>query len=150
MALGNLIDSSAAVNMDDPSNQLMGFPTLSGDSYTPPGFSSTQAAIPPAPDISSNQSTWDTVTQDARSALKWSSDALSTAENTAVSGIKSAYQGTKNVVGTVAGDIANPIGGVLKTTYLYIIVGVVILAGALYFVGRGGLKIKGPGGVGLG
>lgn len=137
-------------NMEDPSTQLLGFPTLSGDSYTPPGLQSTQAAITPAPQISSNQSTWDMVTQDSKGALSWVGSELSAAENAAVGGVKSAYNMGKSAVSTVVSDVANPIGGVLNTFYWYVIGAVVILAGALYFVGKGGLKIKAPGGAGIG
>lgn len=53
------------------------------------------------------------------------------------------YSDVKGGVSTVVGDVASPVSSTLKTTYWYLILGVVVIAGGLYFIGKtGAVKVS--------
>lgn len=105
----------------------LGLPGDNQSSAPPPGFESTTAAVQPPPPISTVDKIWGTIKSDASSAVNWGE-----------SEVQSAYQTTKSAVGTVVSDVASPITSSLKSVYMYALIGVVVLAGAIYFIGKGG------------
>lgn len=112
----------------------IGLPEDQQSSAPPKGLESTVNSISPPPQISTAQSWWGAVKQDAQSATAW-------AENEAVN----LYQGGKTVVSTVYSDVSSGVGKVtsdvtapVRQTYWYILLAVVVVAGALYYIGKGG------------
>ena len=118
-----------------PAQSPVGLPQDTQSTSPPPGFESTTASVSNAPKLASvNQSWWETIKQDSQSALQWTE-----------SEIQAGYNGTKNVVGTVYRDVAGGVGTVVgdatapaRQVYWYILLAVVVVAGGIYFIGKGG------------
>jgi hypothetical protein len=105
----------------------LGLPADNQSSAAPPGFESTVGAVQPAPPVSTIDKIWDTIKTDSSSAVSWGEDE-----------VKAAYSNTKAAAGTVVSDVTSPIASATKSIYMYAILGVIVLAGAIYFIGRGG------------
>ncbi len=113
---------------NSPAASPIGLPADQQPTDPPPGFESTVASISAPPAIATvSPSIWNTIKQDSQSALTWT-------ENE----IKAGYSTGKSAVSTVVSDVTAPVTGAVKTIYLYAILGVIVLAGAIYFIGRGG------------
>jgi hypothetical protein len=122
-----------------PAQFPMGLPEDTQSTEPPPGFRSTLASISPPPKISTAESIWSTIKQDSQSALAWTEKEA-----------QSVYQGSKNVISTVYHDVAEGVGTVaydatapVRATYWYLILGLVVVAGGLYFIGKtGAIKVS--------
>lgn len=119
---------------NSPATFPIGLPEDQQSSEPPRGLESTVNSISPPPQISSAQSWWGIIKQDAQGAGAWVENEVS-----------NVYQGTKNVVSTVYSDVSSGVGRVAsdvsepaRQTYWYILVAVVVVAGALYYIGKGG------------
>lgn len=113
----------------------MGLPSDPVSSMPPPGLESTVAVDEPPPHISTMQAIFNTIKNDSANAVGW-------VETEAKSTVQGIYKTTKSAVGTVYDDVSAPIGNLLKGTYLYLLLGVVVLGGVIYFAGKSGaLKI---------
>jgi hypothetical protein len=110
-----------------PDVQPIGLPTDSQSTAPPPGFESTVGSVSSPPPISTIDKIWGTIKSDASAAVGFTE-----------SEIKAGYQTTKSAVGTVVGDVANPLANTAKSIFWYAIVAVVVIAGGIYFIGRGG------------
>jgi hypothetical protein len=93
----------------------------------PPGLETTVGASQAPPTISTAQGIWDTIKSDSEAA-----------GSAVLGGVEAGYGLVKKGVSTVVGDVAAPIQGALTSTYWYAIIAVVVLGGALYFMGKGG------------
>lgn len=136
----------------DPTTQpLIGLPPMGlyMSSAPPPGLESASQATGPAPAISDSQGWWGSITSEMSAGFSWVSGKAHAAADYVENIPGEIYGGTKNVikhvyhdveegVETVVGDVAKPLTSGLSSTYWYIIGGVVVLAGALYFIGKGG------------
>lgn len=101
-------------------------------SYLPPaGFETTVAAQGSDPLISSSQSWWDTIKQTSYSAVE-------SVYEGAKSVTKKVYNDGKNLVGTVYDDVTAPVENAVKSIYWYALLGVVVIAGALYLSNKSG------------
>ena len=95
---------------------------------TPPvGLSGAGATVADAPQVGTIQNIWNTIKSESEGAIQ-------TAENLVASG----YDTAKNAAGTVLSDVEKPVQGVLTGVYWYAVIAVVVIAGALYYVGKGG------------
>lgn len=121
-----------------PAFDPIGLPNDPLSDYIPPGLDSAQNSVTPAPAISTAQSFWDTIKQDSQSALAWTETEASDLGSGAKSAVVAGYDNVKSAVGTVVSDVSNPIGNVLDNVYWKIIIAVVVLGGAIYFIGKGG------------
>lgn len=96
------------------------------------GLETTDAAAGPAPSISSFQNFTDSIKSDATNLLGGAEGA-----------IKSGYSTIKGAVGTVVGDVTDPLASAAKTYFAYAMVAIIIVGGVLYFAGKSGaLKIN--------
>lgn len=118
---------SSADSLFGPATEPIGLPADTQSTSPPPGFETTTAAIQPAPPISTVDKIWNSIKQDSQSALSWTEGA-----------VKSTYETGKSAVSTVAGDIAHPVENAAQGIFWYAMIGVVIIAGAIYFIGKGG------------
>lgn len=128
MSLGSSTTDQTQTSTVASSQDLspMGLPA--DDTNIPPlGFDGTQAAVQSAPAISSAQSIWDKIKTDASSAIDYVESAPGKVIGAAESESNSILQNAENAV-------AAP----LKSTYMYLLLGLVVLGGVLYFVGKGG------------
>lgn len=132
------------LDFSDPSSSVyngifgnpLGLPYESGQ--PPKGFESTTASQPPAPPISTIDSIWDTIKQDSLGAVDWTGQAIDSTYSNAKSVANNVYDDLKSGVSKVGGDVTAGLASPLQNIYWYLIIGVVIIGGALYFVGRGG------------
>lgn len=131
------VDYSQMMSVD-PSMQSIGLPSDPLASILPPGFQSTQAAIQPAPQITNAQapsptggSLWDSMKSEMGKVI-------STVETDTENGVKSVYGLGKSAVSTVVGDVTAPIANAATSIYWYALIAVVVVAGAIYFIGKGG------------
>lgn len=112
---------------------------ISGESGGIPGFETTSAAAtapPPVTSISSNW--WDTIKNDMGQIVTAVENAPGTLY-TDVKGItKTVYGDVSSGVGTVFKDVSAPIANAATSYYWYAIIALVVVAGGLYFVGKGG------------
>lgn len=121
----------------------LGLPGSIDSSMPLPGLETTSAAISPAPPITTAQSIWDTIKNDSYSAM----GAVETGVKNVYGGIKditkTVYQDVSSGVGTVYDDVAAPVEKAATSTYWYLILGVIVIGGVLYFAGKSGaLKIS--------
>lgn len=116
----------------------IGLPADPQAGYIPPGLETTTASISPAPAISTAQSFWDVIAQDSRGALNWVEEEGSAAASGVKNAVVSGYGGVKSAVGTVVADVTSPVASALDNVYWKIIIAVVVIGGALYFIGKGG------------
>ncbi len=93
-------------------------------SQTVPGLDHTQFAVSDPPLISTLQEMWKAFKEDPVEFVKY--------------GLGESYEGTKDAVQTVVKDVVEPIQDQAKTTYWYILLAVVVVAGGIYFIGKGG------------
>ena len=114
----------------------MGLPSDTSN-YIPAGFSGTENALPPSPSgiTSITESIWNSVKQDSIGAIDWTENKVSSAGTVVKSGLESAVAKAESV----AGEAVTKVESVLKTEYVYILVGLVVIGGVLYFIGKGGL-----------
>lgn len=104
----------------------MGFPP-DPTSNLVPGLSQTSYSVQEAPIFSSVQGVWDTFKNFGESVY------------TGAKGVVShGYTDLKEAASTVYDDVTMPVESALKSTYWYLILGVVVIGGALYFIGKGG------------
>lgn len=97
----------------------------------PPGLEGTQGYKQPGPPISSVDSLWTKIKSNSLGAI-------STLEKTAQDLVTGAYDEVKSGVSTVASDIAAPVKNALTSTYMYLLLGVVVVGGVIYFAGKSG------------
>ena len=116
----------------------IGLPVDNQSSAPPPGFDSTVSSVQPAPPISTVDKIWGSISSTASSVVSKIEAAPGEALDWTEGEIKSGYNTVKSGVGTVVSDVTSPVTSSLKSVYVYAIVGVIVLAGAIYFIGRGG------------
>lgn len=88
------------------------------------------------PAMSGLDGIWDKLTQNSESAIDWAYSGIER-------GIKGVYGKAKDAVSTVVSDVTTPLENELKSTYLYLLLGVVVIGGALYYIGKGGaVKVR--------
>lgn len=57
--------------------------------------------------------------------------------------IGTVYEDTRSAAGTVYDDVSKPVSSILTGSYWYLILGIVVIAGGLYFIGKtGAIKVK--------
>lgn len=103
---------------------ILPFPKDPQADATVPGIDHTTYAISKPPLISTLQEMWKGFVEDPVDFVKY--------------GVKESYSGSKEAISTVISDVVEPIQSEVKTTYWYLILGLVVVAGGLYFIGRGG------------
>lgn len=102
--------------------------------YTiPPGLESTQGAVSTFdalfPEITY---VWDAIKRNSESAADYLEQ-----------GVKDAYSATKNVVGTVYDDVTKPLSDAVDNAYWKVLLAVIVVGGALYFIGKtGAVKVN--------
>lgn len=107
------------------------------------GLESTAGASQPAPLMTSHPSLWEEIKQDSLSAVRM----VETGAKNVYGGIKditkTVYGDVESGVETVVGDVAKPVQGAIDNAYWKIILAVVVLGGALYYIGKSGaLKVN--------
>jgi len=141
--------STTTTTSDPSASTPIGLPVDPNSSLPPAGLESTASAISSAPNISSSQGIWGTITSDFSAGFTYIEDAASSAASAveavpgeiyggAKSVVSTVYTDVKSGVTTVVSDVEKPIAGALSNIYMYVIGAVVILAGAIYFIGKGG------------
>ncbi len=103
----------------------------------PQGFESTLGSIQDPPQIASS-SVWDRITGTADTAVGWLETVDKQLGASVINTVKKDYDLVKGGATQVIGDVASPIQSSLNSTYWYLIVGIIVIAGALYFIGKGG------------
>lgn len=128
------IASNDSPDLGSPATWPIGLPMDQQNTLPPAGLESTIASVQDPPPISTAAKVWNTIKQDSQSAGTW-----------VESEIGSIYDGSKNVVSQVYGDVSKGVGAVasdvtspLRSTYMYLILGIIVIAGAIYFIGKGG------------
>ena len=101
--------------------------------YMPPGFQTTTASFEATPAISSVDTVWDTIKDNSSGAIDWAGDKLSEFWDWS----KKPLITIPNPMDIVDERIEQVQEG-SKTIFWYAIVGVIVIAGAMYFIGRGG------------
>lgn len=102
--------------------------------YTiPPGLESTQGAVSTFdalfPEITY---VWDAIKRNSESAADYLEQ-----------GVKDAYSATKNVVSTVYDDVTKPLSDAVDNAYWKVLLAVIVVGGALYFIGKtGAVKVN--------
>ena len=96
-----------------------------------PGLEGADAAIEGTPILSSIQSTFDKITSDSYGALQSVYDSGKKA-------IGTLYDDVAHGVGNVYDDVTKPVTSLLDNVYWKVILAVVVVGGALYFIGKGG------------
>ncbi len=89
-----------------------------------PGLDHTQFAVSDPPVISTLQEMWKAFSSDPVEFVKY--------------GLGQTHEGVKDAVTTIVKDVVDPIQDQAKTTYWYILLAVVVVAGGIYFIGKGG------------
>lgn len=132
------MDLSSSINDVQDWRTMIGLPADPSPTTPPPGLDHTEAGNIAAPLITTAQSIWDTIKQDSISAV----NAVETGVKNVYGGIKdvtkTVYTDVKSGVGTVADDVTHPVAEATKTTYWYLLLGIIVVAGGLYFVGKSG------------
>lgn len=119
---------------------FLGLPQDPVSTDPPAGFESAAMAdaIMTPPITGGNSSFWDTIKNDASSAVS----IVETGAKNAYGGIKdvtkTVYGDLSSGVGTVVDDVTRPVANAEKTVYWYLIGGVVVLLGGIYFIGKTG------------
>lgn len=112
---------------------------IGGESGGIPGFESTSAAGQMPPPISSaSPSWWDSIRNDMGQAVQAIENAPGTLYTDAVGITKTVYGDVSSGVGTVFNDVSAPIANAAQNYFWYAMVALVVVAGGLYFVGKGG------------
>lgn len=130
--------------------QAIGLPADPSSSLPPAGLETTVAAVAPAPTVTNAQSFWGGIKDDFKEGFNYVEGVGRSAADSVEaipgeiygagkSAISTVYNDVESGVSTVVSDVTKPIGNVLSSTYWYVIGAVVVLAGGLYFVGRGGV-----------
>lgn len=110
----------------------IGLPADPNPVSPPLGLESTPSAVAEPPLISSvTPSIWQTIKSDSVNVFHSVIEESETA-------VKDAYGVGKSAVTTVVTDVGAPIKSVLTGTYMYLLLGLVVVAGGLYFIGKGG------------
>lgn len=105
----------------------------------PPGFETTPQGLMPTPTISAKaQAMWDTVKSDAQGVAAWGEDEAKNVYGGVKNVAKTVYGDLSKAAGTVYDDVAKPVKGLLTGTYMYMLLGVIVVAGAVYFIGKSG------------
>lgn len=104
-----------------------GLPFDTQPTSPPPGLESTVGSVSNPPAISTATGVWEKVKQWDLAAGDW-----------IVNAVKKDYALVKGGVSTVAGDVVAPIEEKATSTYWYLLLGVVVIAGAIYFIGKSG------------
>lgn len=112
---------------------------IAGESGGLPGFESTSAAVSKGAPVSSIVSEWwDNIKNDMNQVV----NVVETETKNAYGGIKdltkTVYNDVSSGVGEVFDDVTHPVETALSGLYWYAIVGVIVIAGAVYFMGKGG------------
>lgn len=105
----------------------LGLPEDPVSSLPPAGLETTLAARGEAPQITTVQGIWNSITTFAESA-----------GNTLESGIKGAYGKVKEAAGTVYDDVSSPVSSAFDNIYWKVIIAAVVVGGVIYFAGRSG------------
>lgn len=131
----NIIDTG----MFKPSPFFFRSGLVAGESGGVPGFESTSAAAAMPPMISSaSPSWWDSIKNDMGQAVQAIEDAPG-ALYTDFKGItKTVYGDISSGVGTVFKDVTTPVAEAATSYYWYAILGLIVVAGGIYFIGKSG------------
>ena len=121
---------------DASTSSSLGMPSDPNDPFPPAGLSTTVAADQSPPSLIGG--IYNTIADDSRSALDYVEAAPGKVVATVESGISSAYGTLKNGVSTVVSDVSSPLGGLLKTSYWYLIGAVAVIGAVIYFAGKSG------------
>ena len=128
------LDPNKFTSMVDPSLVPLGLPQDTQPTSPPPGLESTTASVSDPAPISTVDKIWNTIKSDSSSAVNYIEQAPGALYSGTKSAISTIYTDVASGVSTVANDVTSP----LRSTYWYLIVAVVVIAGALYFIGKGG------------
>jgi len=116
----------------------LGLPADPAYNLPPPGFESTLGVEEGMPLITSIQGVWDSVKSNASGLVGAVEHGVEGVYETGKKAVKSVYGDVSGGVGKVFGDISNPLTSTLKTGFWYALLGVVVLGGVVYFVGKSG------------
>lgn len=105
----------------------MGLPMDPVGAGAPLGLESTKAAVSSSPIMVAYEESWDAV-ENFYVGLYGTTKKI----------IGQVYSDVRSGAGTVYDDVSKPVSSALTGTYWYLILGVVVVAGGLYFVGKGG------------
>jgi len=131
-SLGSLYDQMVSYGQKIESYLPLGLPPDPVSQLPPPGLETTLAASGSSPYISSLQGVWDSITSASESAAK-----------AVESGITKVYGKVKQGVGTVYDDVTNPVGSLVENAYWKILLGVVVVGVAVYYIGKtGAVKVS--------
>lgn len=103
-----------------------------------PGLESTVYAQTPDYKITSVQGVWDSITNFSESTVRQTETLARDVYGGLKDITKTVYGDARSAVGTVIDDVTEPLGSTVKNLYWYMILGLIVVGGVVYFAGKSG------------